>query len=252
MGAGHRNEIFQRRVFLCFSNWSPPTPAARSTPLRDRNSFILLPPLCRPPPHRGIVYDTIRLIISCLYAVIDRVANCHAVFQQQNLRFRGRVPPVTLPSRPPSSCIPFSLSFPPSFFPSFLLPSSLFFPFSFPSLLFYQPLRFGPAKLVPPDSRSNTRIFIFGPSVPRGRSHDRGAFVASWKCLIFRTQWSSRDYAEDHSLRLVLCPPTQPIREFAGRLFRVVIVRFKWREEFSFRIISPRVRSFLRNLCEIQ
>lgn len=194
------------------------------------------------------------MIISCLYAVIDRVANCHAVFQQQNLRFRGRVPPVTLPSRPPSSCIPFSLSFPPSFFPSFLLPSSLFFPFSFPSLLFYQPLRFGPAKLVPPDSRSNTRIFIFGPSVPRGRSHDRGAFVASWKCLIFRTQWSSRDYAEDHSLRLVLCPPTQPIREFAGRLFRVVIVRFKWRRIFLQNYLSASSivpSKFMRNSISV-
>lgn len=35
--------------------------------------------------------------------------------------------------------------------------------------------------------------------------HDQGAFVASWKCLIFRTQWSSRDY-QDHSARPAFLP----------------------------------------------
>lgn len=35
-------------------------------------------------PIVGIVYDTIRLIISCLYATIDRTANCHATLRQQN------------------------------------------------------------------------------------------------------------------------------------------------------------------------
>lgn len=35
-------------------------------------------------PIVGIVYDTIRLIISCLYATIDWTANCHAILHQQN------------------------------------------------------------------------------------------------------------------------------------------------------------------------
>lgn len=99
--------------FLCVSSFvctfrTEPIPSLardRATPLPG-SKLIYTFTTSAPPPHRGIVYDTIRLIISCLYtrSSIEPRANCHAAFRQQNASepraFQNWTLPATTASAP--------------------------------------------------------------------------------------------------------------------------------------------------------
>jgi len=68
-----------RNKFLCGSSFSAlfeavtPTPGLYTPLPIDTHLYFYHHPTA---PTVGIVYDTIRLIISCLYTTIDRTANC--------------------------------------------------------------------------------------------------------------------------------------------------------------------------------
>lgn len=121
-GSGERERRMYRNKFLCGSSFSALFEAATPTPgctPHYRSTLIYTFTTTPPPPPWGIVYDTIRLIISCLYATIDRTANCTRHSDSKTVAPRALLQPFRIE-------FVFSLPFR---FPFFLL--SVFFSFLF-------------------------------------------------------------------------------------------------------------------------